>query len=226
MDVSSPPVPCHLFEVDSGQAADVNFLTPYPERFQERRRDDQQVPDSLQPYPPGRHYRRVGRNYHWCHRFGRYVNSSLNNRSLLIEDEDVLREKERGPEQKKRVQSRNPSSLSALSLDIQPCRRKCTSVRGVWYIQSQSKTLCAKCLPFPLLYQRLQSIKLYNFFHTPAHAVVSKPRGNSRCSFSPLNKSQLGRALVRCMTMSLSTTFVGKFSVSHLTTPPANFHSK
>lgn len=44
------------------------------ERLQERRRDDQQVPDSLQPNSTSCHYRRAGRNYHWCHCFGRHVN--------------------------------------------------------------------------------------------------------------------------------------------------------
>jgi F-type H+-transporting ATPase subunit gamma len=44
-----------------------------PERFQERRRDDHQVPDSLQPNTSSRHYRRVGRDHHWCHCFGGHV---------------------------------------------------------------------------------------------------------------------------------------------------------
>lgn len=44
------------------------------ERLQERRRDDQQVPDSLQPNPTSRHYRRAGRDYHWCYCLRRHVN--------------------------------------------------------------------------------------------------------------------------------------------------------
>jgi F-type H+-transporting ATPase subunit gamma len=49
-------------------------IDPHPERFQERRRDDQQVPDPVQPYPPSRHYGRTGRDYHWCYRLGGHVN--------------------------------------------------------------------------------------------------------------------------------------------------------
>ena len=49
-------------------------LTTLPvERLQERRRDDQQVPDSLQSHSPGRHHRRAGRDYYWCHGFGGHV---------------------------------------------------------------------------------------------------------------------------------------------------------
>lgn len=53
------------------------------ERLQERRRDDQQVPDSLQPNPTSRDYWRAGRNYHWCHCLGRHVNPERQVEDLL-----------------------------------------------------------------------------------------------------------------------------------------------
>lgn len=66
MDVGGIPSPkCHAR----------GLLMKIPaERLQERRRDDHQVPDSVQPYPTGRHHRRAGRDHHWCHCLGGHVN--------------------------------------------------------------------------------------------------------------------------------------------------------
>lgn len=53
------------------RAIGVSCLTHVAERIQERRRHDQQVPDSLQPNPSSRHYWRTCRDYHWCCCFSR-----------------------------------------------------------------------------------------------------------------------------------------------------------
>lgn len=47
------------------------------ECFQERRRHDRQVPDSLQPNTSSRHYWRIGRDYYWCCCFRRVEEINL-----------------------------------------------------------------------------------------------------------------------------------------------------
>lgn len=79
----------HACEISARRnAMDVSILPPsgFPsddeadarrtERLQERRRDDQQVPDPVQPYSPSRHYWRAGRDYYRCYRLGGHVNIS------------------------------------------------------------------------------------------------------------------------------------------------------
>ena len=49
------------------------MLTSRTECFQQRRRHDLKIHYSLQPNTSSRHYRRVGGDYHWCHRIRGYV---------------------------------------------------------------------------------------------------------------------------------------------------------
>ena len=63
MDVSRPYLRCFAKTTDQ----------PSLERLKERWRHDHQILDPLQQNTSIRHYRRVGRDYHWCYCFGGYV---------------------------------------------------------------------------------------------------------------------------------------------------------
>lgn len=63
MDVSTPVVQKCIDDTNC----------PFPERLQERWRHDRQVQHFVQQNSTSGHYRRIGRNYHGCYCFGRYV---------------------------------------------------------------------------------------------------------------------------------------------------------
>jgi ATP synthase F1 gamma subunit len=66
-------------------------LTVCTERFQQRRRYDLEVPDSVQQNATSRDYGRVGGNHHGCHCFGRHVVGRLSQRILRSTVSEPLR---------------------------------------------------------------------------------------------------------------------------------------